>query len=283
MSRAVEMNIYPFAEKTERLPVCLRGIGGTEWQGYVKETGDNCWNKMLWCVKGRGCLSFGDNSVEISSGDLFYMPRGCPHEYYPLEKNWTVRWVVFDGYDLDRTLSQLGLDRPAVIRGSELKEINKLYDKAMLALRADRINGVFRCSGLCYDMILELHSLIMNEAMSGSAVRNEILLPVINHIEDNFRRDLPITELVELGSVSHQYLGRIFRQAMGTSIEKYIQKRRLWEARHLLLETEKPVSEIAGMCGFRDPGYFSTVFRRAEGMSPAAYRRISRQQLNERK
>ena len=283
MSLAVEMNIYPYAEKTESLPVCLRGIGGTEWQGYVKETGDNCWNKLLWCVKGRGCLNFDNKSVEISAGDLLYMPRRFPHEYYPFEKKWTVRWIVFDGYDLDRTLTQLGLDKPSVIKGGGLKELNRLYDKAMLSIQADRINGPLRGSGLCYEMILELHSLMMSEALPGSAVRNEILLPVINHIEDNFRRDLPVTELVELGGVSHQYLGRIFRQAMGTSIEKYLQKRRLWEAKHLLLETEKPVAEIAAMCGFRDPGYFSTVFRRAEGMSPAAYRRISQQQLNERK
>lgn len=283
MSAAVETNIYPYAEKTENLPVCLRGIGGTEWQGYHQEGDQGCWYKMLWCVKGRGCLHFDDQSAEITEGDLFFMPKAYPHEYCPIERRWTVRWVVFDGFEIERTLCELGLDRPVIVRGCELKELNKLFDKAMLTLRADRINGVFRCSGLCYDMILELHRSVQNETMNGVGVKNEILLPVINHIEENFRRDLPITELVELSGVSHQYLGRIFRQATGASIEKYIQKRRLWEAKHLLLETDGSIGEIAERCGFRDSGYFSTVFRRAEGMSPVSYRRISKQQLNERK
>jgi len=281
MSAAVETNIYPYAEKTQSLPVCLRGIGGTEWQGYHQEGGQGCWFKILWCVKGRGCLSFDEQSVEIGEGDIFFMPRAYPHEYYPFEPKWTVRWVVFDGRDIENTLAQLGLDRPAVVKGCDPKGLNKLFDKTMLALRTDRINGILRCSGLCYDMILELHSLMLRDAMPGSSVKNEILLPVINYIEDNFRRDLPITELVKLSGVSHQYLGRLFRQAMGQTIERYIQKRRLWEAKHLLLETNEPIAEISQLCGFRDPGYFSTVFRRSEGMAPLEYRRISKKQLRQ--
>ncbi|MBR1863918.1 MAG: AraC family transcriptional regulator [Ruminococcus sp.] len=276
MSAVVETNIYPYAEKTGNLPVCLRGIGGTEWQGYHKEGSDGCWYKILYCVKGRGCLHYDDQSTEISAGDIFFMPRAYPHEYCPIDRKWTVRWVVFDGKGIKDMLSELGLGAPVVLKGCELKELNRLFDRILLILRADRINGIFRCSGLCYDMILELHGLLMNEVMPGISVKNEILLPVLDNIEDNFRRDLPITELVELSGVSHQYLGRIFRQAMGTSIEKYIMKRRLWEAKHLLLETDSPVSEIAKKCGFRDSGYFSTVFRREENMSPIEYRRISK-------
>ena len=281
MSAAVETNIYPYAEKTESLPVCLRGIGGTEWQGFHQEDGRGCWFKILWCESGRGCLTFDEQSVEIAKGDIFYMPKAYPHEYFPYEPKWTVRWVVFDGRDIEITLGQLGLDRPAVVKGCSPKGLDRLFDKAMLTLRTDRINGIFRCSGLCYDMLLELHSMMLSETMPGSNVKNDILLPVINHIEDNFKRDLPINELVMLSGVSHQYLGRLFRQAMGTSIEKYIQKRRLWEAKHLLLETSEPIAKISTQCGFRDAGYFSTVFRRSEGMPPLEYRRISKKQLRQ--
>ena len=279
MTAAVESNIYPYAEKTENLPVCLRGIGGTEWQGYYQENGEGCWFKILWCISGMGCINYDEQSAEISEGDLIFMPKAYHHEYYPYQPKWTVRWIVFDGYDIERTLGELGLDKPVLLKSCDTTELNKLFNKIMLTLRTDRINGIFRCSGLCYDIILELHSLILNAVKSVSNVKNDILLPVINHIEDNFNRDLPISELVGLSGVSHQYLGRIFRQAMGSSIEKYIKKRRILEAKHLLLETDEPVNEISDKCGFREPGYFSTVFKRSEGISPIEYRRMSKKQL----
>ena len=108
------------------------------------------------------------------------------------------------------------------------------------------------------------------------SVRNDILMPLLDHIEHNFMHDLPLSDIVAVTGVSHQYLGRLFKRAMNTTVEQYILNRRIWEARRLLRETDKTVGEIAGLCGFTNPGYFSTVFRKAEGASPREYRSSTR-------
>ncbi|MBQ8966117.1 AraC family transcriptional regulator [Ruminococcus sp.] len=275
MSRAVEMQIYPFTEKTETLPVCLRGIGGTQYQGYVQREGGYCWDQILYCISGTGCMILDGQSHDISAGDVIFLPKAFPHEYYPYEIRWEVRWIVFDGAGIEGLLEQLGLDRPLVLKLSDLKELNKLFDKMFSSLRADRVSGIYKCSGLCYDMLLELHNMLSYERKQGGA-GSDLITPVLNYIEEHYCRDLPVSELVELSGVSHQYLGRVFRQTIGTSIEKYIRSRRLWEARHLLIETELSVTEIASRCGFSEAGYFSTVFRREEGIPPVEYRRKSR-------
>ena len=277
----VETNIYPYAEKTQGLPVCLRGLGGTAYQGYVKKDTDACWYQILMCMSGTGCLNYEDKSVVIEPGDLFIMPRRFVYEYYPYEKKWEVRWVVFDGNGIEHLLKELELDRPIVFKSPGIKEVNRLFEKMLVAVRADRVNGIFRCSGICYDMLLELHRMLINKRLPGDEIKNEILTPVLAHIESCFSRDLPVSELVELSGVSHQYLGRIFKQTMGSSIEKYIRKRRIWEARQLLLETDTPIMEIAARCGFSEAGYFSTVFKQDQGLSPAEFRRKSRQQLRQ--
>ncbi len=279
MSAPVETNIYPYSEKTERLPVCLRGIGGTEYQGYTKKGLDACWYQVLCCIKGTGCLKFEDQRFLIEPGDVYLMPRNFVYEYFPYEKKWEVRWVVFDGNGIEALLEELELNKPIVLKDPGIKELNRIFEKMLISIRADRINGIFRCSGLCYDMLLEIHRMIIDEKMPGNEIKNEILTPVLAHIESNFSRDLPVSELVELSGVSHQYLGRIFKQTMGTSIEKYIRKRRIWEARQLLLETDTPIMDIAVACGFSEAGYFSTVFKNDQGLSPAQFRRISRHQL----
>ena len=49
-------------------------------------------------------------------------------------------------------------------------------------------------------------------------------------------------------------------------------KIRIDEAKRLLLSTNLPVSEIAGMAGYDNISYFSTVFRKHVGMSPVDWR-----------
>lgn len=45
------------------------------------------------------------------------------------------------------------------------------------------------------------------------------------------------------------------------------------EGKRLLAETGMTVAEAAEKSGFRDPGYFGRVFRKATGMNPSAYRK----------
>ena len=100
-----------------------------------------------------------------------------------------------------------------------------------------------------------------------------MLMPALNYIEENFRRDFPITVLADVTGVSQQYLCRVFNQTMNLRPNEYITCRRLQEAKHLLSETTLPVREICMLSGFADASYFSTVFRRYEGISPAEYRK----------
>lgn len=50
------------------------------------------------------------------------------------------------------------------------------------------------------------------------------------------------------------------------------------EGKRLLAETGMTVAEAAEKSGFRDPGYFGRVFRKATGMNPSAYRKKCRRE-----
>ena len=43
-----------------------------------------------------------------------------------------------------------------------------------------------------------------------------------------------------------------------------------------LLNSTKPIAEIADMLGYGDAFYFSRIFKKEEGMSPSQYRKIRR-------
>ena len=54
---------------------------------------------------------------------------------------------------------------------------------------------------------------------------------------------------------------------------EFITRVRIMHAKELLMFSEKPISEISAESGFQDSSYFSVVFKKYEGMSPAEFRR----------
>ena len=82
-----------------------------------------------------------------------------------------------------------------------------------------------------------------------------------------------MTVLAEIAGITPQHLCRIFKETMNMRPNEYLTQRRLQEAKSLLQRNELPISEIAVRSGFPDAGYFSTVFKKHEGLSPLEYKK----------
>lgn len=72
--------------------------------------------------------------------------------------------------------------------------------------------------------------------------------------------------------ISEQYLRLFFRQAGLPSPRKYLAIVRCEAAKDLLHDQRYSLSYIASMTGFLDQYYFSTCFKKIEGMPPGQYR-----------
>lgn len=72
--------------------------------------------------------------------------------------------------------------------------------------------------------------------------------------------------------LSRSQLHRIVKEKTGLSITLYIRQKRMEKARHLLIETDLRVSEIAYLVGIESPQNFSKYFAEAFHFSPSEYR-----------
>ncbi len=275
MAGKVNNYVYPYIEQVKDLPVFLTGIGGTEYQGHTKRTEGYCWHQILHSAKGSGTLKYDSTTIPLTDNCFFFIPANYPHEYYPDDEKWDVRWVVFDGYACNHIFSGLGLTKPIVVAPDDSIRMLRLFDKMFVTLRSDKVYGNYICSGLVYQYIMEFHRLASDRSVAGGADRSDILMPALNYIDEHFREDFSVTTLAEVSGVSQQYLCRVFRQTMNIRPNEYIIRRRLQEAMRLLLDTGAQLSEIAGRSGFSDAGYFGTVFKKYTGMTPMEYRKTN--------
>jgi AraC-like DNA-binding protein len=92
-------------------------------------------------------------------------------------------------------------------------------------------------------------------------------------VEEQFRdADLRLSDAASAVGISIAHFSYLFHKETGVPFTSYVQSRRTEEAKRLLAETDKTITEICYECGFNSLTHFNRVFRRSEGCSPRQYR-----------
>ena len=79
----------------------------------------------------------------------------------------------------------------------------------------------------------------------------------------------------ELG-VDRSHLARSFRGHFRRTLGEFVRELRVDHVRRALVETNRPLAELALEAGFADQSHCTRVFRRLIGRTPARYRRAAR-------
>ncbi|GAB3894349.1 AraC family transcriptional regulator [Spirosoma agri] len=82
-----------------------------------------------------------------------------------------------------------------------------------------------------------------------------------------------IVELAKLVCLNEFNLKRGFKEQTGTTILGYVTRRRMEDAKRLLLAGDKTISEIAYWVGYKNPAHFTVAFKQYFGVLPSTIRR----------
>jgi two-component system, response regulator YesN len=91
-------------------------------------------------------------------------------------------------------------------------------------------------------------------------------------IKENYHRDLSLEETANHCNLSTFYFSKIFKENKKQNFINYLTELRINEAMRLLKETDASMKEISSKIGYRDPNYFTRVFKRVVNCSPSDYR-----------
>jgi AraC-like DNA-binding protein len=92
-------------------------------------------------------------------------------------------------------------------------------------------------------------------------------------LEYNYQRPVGVEFYADKLNMSARNLNLISQSVFGKSITEIIETRKLIEARKLLLNSEKTVSEIGYQLGYNEKSYFSRVFHKKTGTTPTGFRK----------
>ena len=97
-----------------------------------------------------------------------------------------------------------------------------------------------------------------------------------NHYQDE---DISLYIVSSTVNISPNHFSTIFSQEMGITFVEYLTKVRMEAAKELLLKTDLRASEIGYQVGYKDPHYFSYIFKKTHGITPKAFRAGGRNEV----
>ena len=113
----------------------------------------------------------------------------------------------------------------------------------------------------------------MNHLEDNRNQRNlQAIQKAAEYIRQNYRNKVTIDDIAQEVYLSSCYVSRIFKQSLGCTLMEYLTQVRVEEAKTMLKNPKYNVMQAAEESGFEDPGYFTRVFKKLEGITPSRFK-----------
>ncbi len=102
--------------------------------------------------------------------------------------------------------------------------------------------------------------------------QSRVLHRMLSLVEQKFAQECSLLSIAGELQYDYSYLSKLFIQKMHMSFTEYLNQYRISKACYMILNTQRPIGEIAAECGYRNLRTFHRNFKMIAGMSPKAYR-----------
>ena len=135
-------------------------------------------------------------------------------------------------------------------------------------LRFDLQSSAFEVSGVAEEML----NIIFAELESRQLYSGDDLKKVLNYIDRNIKRGVTLDMAAAYVGMSASYFSKFFKKYMGVNFITYVTDRKIEAAKDMLVNTDRPVVNIAYDLSYSETNYFSKTFKKKVGVTPTEYR-----------
>lgn len=217
----------------------------------------------------------------IHSGQGFMIFPRQINTYIADEKlPWEYVWVEFDGMRAREVVETAGLSPDQPVYHASYKDLRENMKDEMLYMAKHGGASPFHLIGHLYLFIDYLsRSSASTQLSSNGKVRDFYIKEALNFIEQNFQNDISIEQIATFCGLNRTYFGRIFKDTVGKSPQRFLLNYRMTKAAELLKLTELSVSDIGNAVGYPNQLHFSRAFKNIYGVSPREWRNKHRRVL----
>ncbi|WNQ09490.1 AraC family transcriptional regulator [Paenibacillus aurantius] len=236
-------------------------------QGFPVQRGD-----LIW-------INPGDYHSFTSPGEMQYINLLFEPDFLSEQERTTVSDLPAS-YELSPALfREFGGKVPGTachvsFRGKPMLELEGLLDAMMEEFTAKKEG--YRSMLRGYTTLLLTRTFrMMQKNLAGTEHRDacNVLPGLLTYIEEHYTDRITLQDLSRESFYSPYYIGKIFKEQLGSTFTEYVQEIRLREAKRLLLETDETAEAIGRSVGYPDKTQFYRIFKQAFGLTPQQMRK----------
>lgn len=230
--------------------------------------------QILYVANGKTHFWFDGKEEIVSAGHMvLYKPEEIQKYVYYLEDNPEVFWIHFTGSDVKNILAYHGISLDEhVFYCGVLPDYKALFRKIIQELQLCRYGYEDYIASLFNDILL-LVDRQQHEQKKATGNVQEQIERAAAYFNENYNTKISIDDYAESLHISTNWFIHNFKQYAGMSPAQYILSLRMVNAQSLLERTTYNIKEISEIVGYENPLYFSRVFKKEIGKSPAQYRK----------
>ena len=228
--------------------------------------------RMHYVTEGQAILYTQNGEYKLSYGDVFFCLPSTPYAIQTID-NFRYIYVGYLGERANQTADKYNISvNNCVFHGHE-----DLYNMWQTGLTmADQLSalyaeGIFSCT----------MASIASKTIAEEEKKNHqnISALIKKCIDENFAElDFSLKHISEKLSYSTKYISKIFKEEFKISFKDYLNTIRINNACSLMSKGFCSIKDVAFLCGYNDPLYFSRVFKERMGLAPTEFIREQKQQ-----
>lgn len=240
--------------------------------------------EFYYLLEGDREYLIGDEVFKVTSGDVVLIPKGELH-LTRLANNLAHERILinftkffYQNYvpiSLRKDLFRLFEQKKFSIPIEDKEFFENILNKTILEYnKNDNYSKILIGSYLTELLIYLKRNLFGDHVESvNNKIEDEKILEALEYILDNFQKNIALEDIAGHVYLSKYHFSRKFKETTGFTFVQYLTFVRIKESIKLLVESDKPITEIAFECGFKDSNYFGDLFKKHIGMSPLKYRK----------
>ena len=218
------------------------------------------YHALIFRISGKARVVIGDDQIRLDKNDITFVPAGLDYTIQS-ETAETVIVIHFNAsFANSPKLMNLHSTKPEIFI--------TLFNSMLEASQSQPCGFVYRIDSVFLAILEQLERQSLESSANSLTYR---ILRAVDAMHSGFSDpSFSIDALASESGYCGSYFRRAFREEMGVSPKEFLCSLRIRHAAALLESGYYTVEEVAELCGFACPKYFSTAFKRAFGKNPSS-------------
>lgn len=233
--------------------------------------------EIMFIFAGKGEVKIGGNTYPIEKGDIVvYNPHTVHEERTSGEAGLEIGFFGITNFQV----SNLPADCLIAQDANPILHTKREYHKYEFFFRSliEEVSEDRQYNELMakyWARLILIGILRLANISEAKFVTNAIFTRIHQYLSTHYTEIESMDQICVELNVSKYYLSHVFKNYMGVPPMQYINTKRIAHAKKLLQETDFTASEIGEACGYKDHVLFFKAFKKSEGMTPTAFRRMA--------